>query len=117
MNKQLLGTIWIEGLMHFSVPFLITLASALSPYALADSAQPGMIGWIVILCSPLVAGMSALKSFLSTTVADAKDELASAKTLSATLNAPEPQKTEPPPTAPVSAAPAAVQSTSTNHEK
>ena len=75
MKLNLFAVIWIDGAIAFLIPFLTTLAAALSPYILADSAQPGTIGWLVILCAPVVAGLSALKSFMSTTFSDAKDDL------------------------------------------
>lgn len=66
--------IWVKAAIAFLIPLLVTLAAALDPYIGADSAQPTVIGWIVILCAPLVAGLSALKAFLSTDYADHKDE-------------------------------------------
>lgn len=77
MSKKLLSIIWVEAVIAFSIPFLTALGVALAPYVPADSAQPSLVGWLVIIIAPLVAGMSALKSFLSTTVSDAKDSISS----------------------------------------
>ena len=84
--------IWIEGFIYFALPWLTVAGGSDSPWTFKTQA------------AALTSGLIGLKAFLSTSFADSQ-------TLSATLNAPEPQKTEPPPTVPVCPAPAAVQST------
>lgn len=76
MSKQLFGIIWLEGLIAFLIPFASVLGAALAPYAAASSVAPSIIAWVIMLSAAMVAGLSALKSFLSTTVSDAKDNIA-----------------------------------------
>jgi hypothetical protein len=75
MNKQVLSIVWVEASIAFLIPFLTALGIALTPYVLSSSAQPTLVGWVVLICAPIVAGISGLKSFLSTTVSDAKDTI------------------------------------------
>ena len=70
--------LWLKGCVAFAIPFLTALGAALSPYVGDGSAQPTMVGWIVLICAPLVAGFSALSSFLSTSFADHKAALLAA---------------------------------------
>ena len=73
MTKEVLSVIWIEALIAFLIPFLTALGIALAPYVPAGSSPPSWIGLLVIICAPLVAGLSALKSFMSTVYSDAQD--------------------------------------------
>src|ERR1035437_2005040 len=64
--------IWLKAGVAFTIPFFTALGIALFPYSADDDAQPNLIGWLIIICAPMVAGLSALSSFLSTTFAEPK---------------------------------------------
>jgi hypothetical protein len=72
MNNSFLKIVWLKAAVSFLIPFLTAIGIAVEPYVGADSAQPTLAGWIVLICAPLVAGFSALSSFLSTTFAEHK---------------------------------------------
>jgi hypothetical protein len=71
MNKTII--IYTKAVIAFCVPFFTALGAAYSPYIGADVAQPTKVGWLVITLTPLVAGLSALGSFLSRSYADHMD--------------------------------------------
>ena len=54
----------IEGWISFLIPFL----SCLSGGAVLSNTETGRV--LAVICSALVAGLSGLKSFLSTTFSD-----------------------------------------------
>jgi hypothetical protein len=68
--------IWFKGIVAFGVPFFTAMGIALAPYALKDSTSPNYVGWLIIICAPMVAGFSGLGSFLSTSFSDHKAQLA-----------------------------------------
>ena len=76
MNSKLFAVVWIDAVIAFFIPFGSTLAAALGPFVAAGSAGPTHVGWLVMGMGAGIAGASGLKSFLSTTVSDAKDDLA-----------------------------------------
>lgn len=78
MNKKLLSIIWIDAVIAFFIPFGAALDASLTPFQVTGVAMPNYIGWILIAIPSLTAGASGLKSFLSTTVSDAKYDLAAA---------------------------------------
>jgi len=71
--------IWIKAAVAFLVPFLTGFGLAAQPYVGVDAAQPTFAGWLVLICAPLVAGLSALSSFLSRSYADHVDSLQDAQ--------------------------------------
>jgi hypothetical protein len=82
--------IWIKASVAFLVPFLTGFALAAQPYVGADAAQPTFAGWLVLICAPLVAGLSALSSFLSKSYADHVDSLTPPAPIAAPI-IPQPQ--------------------------
>ena len=64
--------IQVKAAAAFLIPFLTGLGAAIQPYASPDAAMPNVVGWMVIVCVPTVAGLSALSSFLSTAWTDYK---------------------------------------------
>lgn len=75
MNKQLASIIWIDASIAFFIPFGSTLVAALTPFT--SGALPSKIALAVMTIGAGIAGCSGLKSFLSTTLSDAKDDIAS----------------------------------------
>jgi len=78
MNKTLFSIIWVEAVIAFLIPAGTTLDASLMAFTVAGSPMPNVPGWIVIFVGSIIAGASGLKSFLSTTVSDARDNLAGA---------------------------------------
>jgi hypothetical protein len=64
--------IWLKAGVAFSVPFFATIGGSLAPYALNGLPLHTKIAVIIIICSTMVASLSALSSFLSTTFAEHK---------------------------------------------
>jgi len=69
----------LEAVLSFGIPFFTTLGSGLAPYLVMSGERPH--GWLLrcaivisILCAATVAGMSGLKSFLSTSYSDFKQD-------------------------------------------
>ena len=71
----------LEAVTAFCIPFCTTCGSGLAPYLVMTSTHPQ--GWLLrlaivvsILLAGVAAGMSGLKSFLSTSYSDFKDSTA-----------------------------------------
>ena len=76
MSRSLFKIVWLKAGVSFAIPFFTALGIAVQPYVGKDSAQPTFCGWLVLIITPLVAGLSALSSFLSTTFAEHKAQQA-----------------------------------------
>lgn len=64
--------IWLKAAVAFLIPFFATIGGSLAPYALNGLPLHTKIAVIIIICSTMVASLSALGSFLSTTFAEHK---------------------------------------------
>lgn len=64
--------IWLKATIAFLVPFLLGMASGFGPYALVGAAPPNKYALMIIWCTTLGAGASALSSFLSTSYSEHK---------------------------------------------
>src|ERR1035437_9430596 len=64
--------IWIKAGVAFLVPFFATLGGAFAPYVFDGLPLHWGITILIIICSTMVASLSALSSFLSTTFAEHK---------------------------------------------
>jgi len=69
MNKKVFSIIWIEALCAFFIPFGAAIGTGMTAFG----GWPGLWKFSIILVASLVAGMSGLKSLLSTSVSDAQD--------------------------------------------
>src|ERR1035441_3473307 len=64
--------IWLKAGVAFLIPFFATIGGSLAPYALNGMPIHSNIAVVIIVCSTMVASLSALGSFLSTTFAEHK---------------------------------------------
>src|ERR1039457_5237083 len=64
--------IWLKAVVAFSVPFFATLGGSFAPYVFDGMPSHWGITILIIICSTMVASLSALSSFLSTTFAEHK---------------------------------------------
>src|ERR1035437_1168282 len=64
--------IWIKAGAAFLIPFFATLGGSFAPYVFDGLPPHWGIIILIIVCSTMVASLSALSSFLSTTFAEHK---------------------------------------------
>src|ERR1017187_4787174 len=64
--------IWLKAALPILIPFFATIGGSLAPYALNGLPVHTKIAVIIIICSTMVASLSALGSFLSTTFEEHK---------------------------------------------
>jgi hypothetical protein len=62
--------IWLKAGVAFFVPFFAALGGAFSPYVFDGMPAHWGIAILIIICSTMVASLSALSSFLSKTFAE-----------------------------------------------
>src|ERR1035437_4947135 len=69
--------IWIKAGVAFLVPFFATLGGSFAPYVFDGLPPHWGIIILIIICSTMVASLSALSSFLSTTYSEHKAQIQS----------------------------------------
>jgi hypothetical protein len=72
MNNSPFKIVWVKAVIAFLIPFLSGMGGAMAQYTLTGLPPHWKIIAIVFLCSSLVAGLSALSSYLSTSFAEHK---------------------------------------------
>jgi hypothetical protein len=74
MNNTPFKVIWLKAAIAFLIPFLTTLGGSFALYELTGLPAHYWICLVVVICSSLVAGLSALSSFLSTSYSEHKSK-------------------------------------------
>lgn len=72
MNNSPFKVVWLKAFISFLIPLLTALVGSLSPYSLTGAVPPNHFAMAIIAASALIAGASALSSFLSTSFSDHK---------------------------------------------
>ncbi len=67
--------VWIKATIAFQIPFLSALSTGFGPFALSGNA-PNHWAIALVLIAALISGYSGLSSFLSTTFAEHKANVA-----------------------------------------